>query len=66
MEEQMWDKVREDARKARVRVLVMQIVTGKVIRGELDPLDETALRAAFVQAGQGAEAIENAAKELLP
>lgn len=60
-----WQKVAEDARKKRIREIAAEIVTNRVAQGEVDPMDDAALRAAVIQAGRDASAVYDAAVEYL-
>ena len=58
-------KKKADERLKRVREIATEIVTNRVAKGEVDPEDDAALRAAVIQAGRDAAAVYDAAMEYL-
>jgi uncharacterized membrane protein len=58
--EQAVIKKKADERTKRIREIATEIVTNRVAKGEVDPEDDAALRAAVIQAGR------DAAMEYLP
>ncbi|SUE95766.1 Uncharacterised protein [Ectopseudomonas mendocina] len=63
--EQAVAKQRKSERLKRVREIATEIVTNRVAKGEVDPMDDAALRAAVIQAGRDAAAVYDAALEYL-
>lgn len=63
--EQAVIRKRAEERTKRVREIAVEIVTNRVAKGELDPEDNAALRAAVIQAGRDAAAVYDAALEYL-
>lgn len=63
--EQAVAKQRKSERLKRVREIATEIVTNRVAKGEVDPEDDAALRAAVIQAGRDAAAVYDAAMEYL-
>lgn len=58
-------KKKADERTKRIREIATEIVTNRVAKGEVDPEDDAALRAAVIQAGRDAAAVYDAAMEYL-
>lgn len=59
------ERERVNRRLKRIREIATEIVTNMVAKGDLDPSDDAALRAAVVQAGKDAAAVYDAAMEYL-
>lgn len=55
-----WDRVAADARKKRIRITAMELITARVASGQVNALDDAALRAAVAQASREATAIHDA------
>lgn len=58
-------KQKANERTKRIREIATEIVTNMVAKGDLDPSDDAALRAAVIQAGKDAAAVYDAAMEYL-
>lgn len=58
-------KTEKELRKIRVTAIASELVASQVIKGELDPDDEGALRAATREAVETAIAVHDAAMEYL-